>query len=86
MGENDDYDYAISKPTTIEDVEDWLDEQSIIANSLTSQYQAVEAKRELYILKSKINSLYSKLPSYPAVELEWDKEEVIRILKEKSAT
>lgn len=63
------------------DMETWLIEKSIEAKS---QYpnQRTQARRELYLLKCKIERIYNALPVEPTLERDWDKEEVHRILKD----
>lgn len=40
-------------------------------------------KKELYMLRHKIDKLLSKCPSFGSLEDEWEKEIVFNILKEK---
>lgn len=67
---------------TYSDVETWLLEKSIEATSDNHLERRTQAKRELYLLKCKIERIYDSLPKDSALERDWDKEEVHRILKD----
>lgn len=64
------------------DVETWLIEKSIEANKDQDPNRKINAKRELYLLKCKLERIYDALPKHPEQERDWDKQEVARILKE----
>lgn len=64
------------------DVETWLIEKSIEANKDQDPDRKINAKRELYLLKCKLERIYDSLPKHPEQERDWDKQEVARILKE----
>jgi len=66
------------------DVETWLIETGIIARSDKDEGRQIDAKRQLYLLKCKLDRVYDTLPKYPKQELDWDKQEVVRILKTDS--
>ena len=67
---------------TYSDVETWLIEKSIEANKDQDPKRKINAKRELYLLKCKLERIYDSLPKHPEQERDWDKQEVARILKE----
>lgn len=64
------------------DVETWVIEKSIDAHNDQDESRRIEAKRELYLIKCKLDRVYESLPDHPEQEREWDKQEVHRILKE----
>lgn len=80
---NPNYEWFGSHSPSYSDVETWLIEKSIEANKEDHEARRIEAKRELYLMKCKLDRIYDSLPKHPKQELEWDKEEVVRILKEE---
>lgn len=67
-------------PPDHSDIETWVIEKSIEAHQ-GSDKESINAKRELYLLKCKLDRVYDSLPKHPKHEREWDKQEVHRILK-----
>ena len=76
------YEWFGSGPTNYSDIETWLLEKSIEATSDKHLARRTQAKRELYLLKCKIERIYDSIPKDSVQERDWDKEEVHRILKE----
>lgn len=82
----DEYDthWSHSQSPTYSDVETWIIEKSVEAKTDGRISDRINAKRELYLLKCKLDRIYESLPKHPKQELEWDKQEVVRILKTSS--
>ena len=78
----DDDDWWPSQSPNYSDVETWIIEKSVEANTDDHISARINAKRELYLLKCKLDRVYNSLPRHPKQEREWDKQEVHRILKE----
>lgn len=76
------YEWFGTGPTSYSDIETWLLEKSIEATSDKHLERRTQAKRELYLLKCKIERIYDSIPKDSVQERDWDKEEVHRILKD----
>jgi hypothetical protein len=75
------YDWLGDRPISYSDIESWLLEKSIEATSSKHSDSNSSAKRELYLLKCKVDRIYESIPTDAKQERIWDKEEVHRILK-----
>jgi len=73
--------YSTTSPN-YSDVETWIIEQAIEAQKAPTEGDRIEAKRQLYLLKCKLDRVYDTLPEHPKQERDWDKQEVHRVLKE----
>ena len=75
------YDWLGDQPISYSDIESWLLEKSIEATSSKHSERNIDAKRELYLLKCKVDRIYDSMPADVEQERTWDKEEVHRLLK-----
>jgi hypothetical protein len=75
------YDWLGDQPISYSDIESWLLEKSIEATSSNHSERNIDAKRELYLLKCKVDRIYDSMPTDVEQERTWDKEEVHRLLK-----